>query len=89
MKALLLDTHVFYWALAEPDRMPPGAWGILEDASLSFKLSVQRRSTKLMDRLRPRWHVPGGTCSLRHTSGMAPLPSTPGNAPSGPHSGST
>lgn len=40
MRRVLLDTHVFVWALAARDRLPPSAWKVLNDPTLEFRLSV-------------------------------------------------
>ncbi|MCB9740685.1 MAG: type II toxin-antitoxin system VapC family toxin [Deltaproteobacteria bacterium] len=40
MNPVLLDTHVFVWALAAPERLPAEAWPILRDESRPLRLSV-------------------------------------------------
>lgn len=40
MTAVLLDTHVFVWALAEPDRVPASAWALLRSPNQSLRLSL-------------------------------------------------
>lgn len=37
---VLLDTHVFIWALAEPARVPEAAWALLRDPGQPLVLSV-------------------------------------------------
>lgn len=40
MRSVLLDTHVFVWALAEPERVPKDAWTILEDRECVLHFSI-------------------------------------------------
>jgi len=40
MTDVLLDTHVFVWALAEPKRVPERAWLLLRDPSRALALSI-------------------------------------------------
>ncbi|NOY90697.1 MAG: type II toxin-antitoxin system VapC family toxin [Deltaproteobacteria bacterium] len=40
MTRILLDTHVFVWALAEPRRVSEEAWLLLRDPSRSLALSI-------------------------------------------------
>lgn len=40
MTRVLLDTHVFVWALAEPDRLSPAHWAVLEGQDYALELSV-------------------------------------------------
>lgn len=40
MRPVLLDTHVFVWALAAPERLPAAAWPILRDPGTVLRLSV-------------------------------------------------
>lgn len=40
MTPILLDTHVFLWALAAPDRMPAQAWPLLRDAADPLRVRV-------------------------------------------------
>lgn len=40
MDRVLLDTHVFLWALAAPERLSVGARGILQDEGVQLLVSV-------------------------------------------------
>ncbi|MBX2812257.1 MAG: type II toxin-antitoxin system VapC family toxin [Myxococcales bacterium] len=40
MTPVLLDTHVFVWALAEPARVPESAWTLLRDPRQPLRLSL-------------------------------------------------
>jgi PIN domain nuclease of toxin-antitoxin system len=40
MNGILLDTHIFLWALADPKRVPAAAWPLLRDPARSLFLSV-------------------------------------------------
>lgn len=40
MRRVLLDTHVFVWALASPERIPAAGWTLLEDEEVDFLLST-------------------------------------------------
>lgn len=40
MKPILLDTHVFVWALAEPTRVPESAWTLLRDPRQPLRISL-------------------------------------------------
>jgi PIN domain nuclease of toxin-antitoxin system len=40
MRRVLLDTHVFYWALTEPSRLPASAWLLLDDSAVGLELSI-------------------------------------------------
>ena len=40
MDRILLDTHVFLWALAAPDRLPTSAKTLLNDEGIELLLSV-------------------------------------------------
>lgn len=40
MTPVLIDTHVFVWALAEPSRIPESAWSLLRDPAQPLRLSL-------------------------------------------------
>ncbi len=40
MDRILMDTHVFLWALAAPDRLPEGARRLLQDEGVELLVSV-------------------------------------------------
>lgn len=60
MRRVLLDTHVFYWALTTPSRLPPGAWSVLEDSSVSLELSVASAWELAIKCSTGKMELPGG-----------------------------
>lgn len=57
---VLLDTHVFVWALADRPRLPAEAWTVLNDASLTLELSVASAWELAIKSARGRITLPGG-----------------------------
>ncbi len=60
MRPILLDTHVFVWALAETDRMPARAWLVLRDPSQHLLLSVASAWELAIKSALGRITLPGG-----------------------------
>ena len=57
---VLLDTHVFVWALAEPSRVPEPAWAVLRDPAAKLFLSVASAWELGIKSARGRITLPGG-----------------------------
>lgn len=60
MNRVLLDTHVFVWALASPERLGPTAWKVLEDPSMDLALSVVSAWELAIKSARGKIDLPGG-----------------------------
>ena len=60
MRPILLDTHVFVWALADTECMPARAWPILRDPSQSLLLSVASAWELAIKSALGRITLPGG-----------------------------
>ena len=60
MNAVLLDTHVFVWALAASDRVPAEAWAVLRDPTRPLFLSVASAWELAIKSARGKLTLPGG-----------------------------
>ncbi|NOY25417.1 MAG: type II toxin-antitoxin system VapC family toxin [Oligoflexia bacterium] len=60
MTGILLDTHVFVWALADPRRVPDAAWPVLRDPAQPLFLSVASAWELAIKSARGRIALPGG-----------------------------
>jgi PIN domain nuclease of toxin-antitoxin system len=60
VNGVLLDTHIFVWALAEPDRVPKQAWPVLRDPSAQLFLSVASAWELAIKSGRGKIGLPGG-----------------------------
>lgn len=60
MTRVLLDTHVFVWALAEPDRLSPAHWAVLEGQDYALELSVASGWELAMKSALGKIDLPGG-----------------------------
>lgn len=60
MTGILLDTHIFVWALAEPGRVPDTAWPWLRDPTQPLFLSVASAWELAIKSARGRLSLPGG-----------------------------
>ena len=60
MTGILLDTHVFVWALAMPGRVPDAAWPVLRDPAQRLFLSVASAWELAIKSARGRISLPGG-----------------------------
>ena len=79
----LLDTHVFLWAVGEPERIPHRALAVLRDpdsqsffsAASGWEIAVKHRLGKLTLPEDPERYIP----RLMQTHGMVELPVTLGH----------
>ena len=60
MSGILLDTHVFVWALAAPDRVPEAAWALLRDPTQQLSLSVASAWELAIKSAKGKISLPGG-----------------------------
>ena len=60
MTRILLDTHVFVWALADPRMVPDAAWPVLRDPAQSLFLSVASAWELAIKSARGKLALPGG-----------------------------
>ena len=60
MSGILLDTHIFVWALSDPDRVPASAWPLLRDPSRHLYLSVASAWELAIKTARGMISLPGG-----------------------------
>ena len=60
MTGILLDTHIFVWALAEPARVPVAAWGPLRDPTQPLFLSVASAWELAIKSAKGKISLPGG-----------------------------
>lgn len=60
MIGILLDTHIFVWALAEPARVPDAAWVPLRDPTQPLFLSVASAWELAIKSARGKISLPGG-----------------------------
>jgi PIN domain nuclease of toxin-antitoxin system len=60
LKPVLLDTHVFVWALTATDRVPDAAWPILRDPERRLLLSVASAWELAVKSARGRIRLTGG-----------------------------
>lgn len=60
MTGVLLDTHVFVWALAMPSRIPDSVWSLLQDPEQRLLLSVASAWELAIKSARGRLSLPGG-----------------------------
>jgi len=59
MTGILLDTHMFVWALAEPKKVPEAAWPLLRDPAQRLFLSVASAWELAIKSARGRISLPG------------------------------
>lgn len=64
MTTVLIDTHVFVWALATPARVPPEGWAILEDESANLLLSAASGWELAIKSALGKIELPGGVRSF-------------------------
>lgn len=64
MNRILLDTHIFIWALAAPARIPDDVWPLLRDPSQRLYLSVASAWELAIKSARGRIKLPGGVQSF-------------------------
>ncbi len=60
MSGVLLDTHIFVWALADPARVPEAAWPRLRDPAEALFLSVASAWELAIKSALGRISLPGG-----------------------------
>ena len=60
MTGILLDTHVFVWALADPGRISDAAWPALRDPAQPLFLSVASAWELAIKSARGKIALPGG-----------------------------
>jgi len=60
MSDVLLDTHVFIWALSDPGRVPEEAWPALRDPNRTLHLSIASAWELAIKSARGRITLPGG-----------------------------
>ena len=64
MSHALLDTHIFVWALADPDRVPKSSWEVLRDPQIALHLSVASAWELAIKSGRGKITLPGGVGSF-------------------------
>ncbi len=60
MTGILLDTHVFVWALADVKRVPEAAWRVLRDPAQPLFISVASAWELAIKSARGKITLPGG-----------------------------
>jgi PIN domain nuclease of toxin-antitoxin system len=64
MTAVLLDTHVFVWALAVPGRIPRAVWSLLQDDSRRLLLSMASVWELAIKSSQGKIELPGGATAF-------------------------
>jgi PIN domain nuclease of toxin-antitoxin system len=64
VRPFLLDTDVFVWALAAPDRVPEAFWRPLRDPHVTLRLSVASAWELAIESALGRIHLPGDVRSF-------------------------
>jgi PIN domain nuclease of toxin-antitoxin system len=57
---VLLDTHVFVWALLRPERVPSRVWSVLRDPRVPLRLSVASAWELALKASLGKIELPGG-----------------------------